>query len=197
MKQSKVMSFIESILSTAIGFGVALVTQIFVFPLFGFEPSFTQNLLITCIFTVVSIARQFCVRRLFEALHIRRPLSPFMQAVIAERFRQVDVEGWSHEHDDAHESGELARAGASYAIHAAALAGISDEARARSIWPPSSWPWSSEWWKPAGFRRDLVKGCALIVAEGEKFDRNRRADKRRTQVTAHDGDSRSPQMKQA
>ena len=32
-------------------------------------------------------------------------------------------------------------------------------------------------WKPAGFRRDIVKACALIVAEGEKFDRQRRPRK--------------------
>ena len=50
--------------------------------------------------TAISIARGFLLRRLFEALHIRRPLSPFMQAVIAERVRQVEVEGWSSEHDD-------------------------------------------------------------------------------------------------
>lgn len=169
MKQSKLMSFLETILSTAIGFAVALLTQIFVFPLFGFNPPLHENLMITAIFTVVSIARQFVMRRVFEALHIRRPLSAFVQAVIAERFRQIEQEGWSVEHDDQHEPGELALAGGCYAQSA----GMERHFEAL----PVRWPWSPEWWKPAGFRRDLVKACALIIAEGEKFDRAR---KRRT-----------------
>lgn len=166
MKQSKVMSLIETALSTAIGFAVALITQIAVFPLFGFHPQFHENLLITLIFTVVSIARQFLMRRVFEALHIRRPLSPFMQAAVAERFRQVEQEGWSAHHDDQHHcEGDLALAGAFYARYAGATV-------AHDV--PAGWPWGERWWKPAGFRRDLVKACALIIAEGEKFDRNRK-----------------------
>jgi hypothetical protein len=163
------MSMVESVLSTAIGFGVALLTQILVFPLFGFNPSLTVNLLITCIFTVVSIARQFCVRRLFEALHIRRPLSPFMQAVVAERYRQIEQEGWSVDHDNDHRPGELALAGAAYAISANAMANA-----ITSGMPPACWPWSLDWWKPAGFRRDLVKAGALVLAEGERHDRLRK-----------------------
>ena len=119
------------------------------------------------IFTVISIVRGYLMRRLFEALHIRRPLSPFMQAVIAERYRQIEQEGWSPDHDDGHYTGELAMAGSFYARHAGMPAGE----------PPYGWPWSAHWWKPAGFRRDIVKACALIVAEGEKFDRQRRPRK--------------------
>ncbi|EJN14716.1 hypothetical protein PMI42_01689 [Bradyrhizobium sp. YR681] len=171
MKQSRLMSFMETILSTAIGFAVALLTQIFVFPLFGFHPALLENLMITAIFTVVSIARQFVMRRIFEALHIRRPLSAFVQAVVAERFRQIEQEGWSIEHDDLqHDPGELAQAGATYALHAG-------EPLAEEKSPPVTWPWAWSWWKPAGFRRDLVKACALIIAEGEKFDRARKRGK--------------------
>ena len=61
--------------------------------------------------TAISIARGFLLRRLFEALHIRRPLSPFMQAVIAERVRQVEVEGWSSEHDDPAAPGRACKQG--------------------------------------------------------------------------------------
>lgn len=177
MKQTKLMSMLESVLSTAIGFGVALATQILVFPLFGFDPPLAVNLLITVIFTAVSIARQFCVRRLFEALHIRRPLSPFMQAVVAERYRQIEGEGWSLEHDDKHAIGDLASAGASYAhrakVHVREHA-HADYLHNPDFYCPNTWPWSMEWWKPAGFRRDLVKACALIIAEGERFDRLRK-----------------------
>lgn len=162
MKQSRAMSLIETLLSTAIGFGVALATQMVVFPRFGFRPAFHENLLITLIFTIVSIVRQFTLRRLFEALHIRRPLSPFIKAVIAERSRQIDEEGWDEAHDDRHRRGDLAAAGATYLLNA----GTASET------VPSTWPWA-DFYKPKGVRRDLVRGCALGIAEGEARDRDR------------------------
>jgi hypothetical protein len=168
MKQSRFMSALETGLSTAAGFFISLVAQIYFLPLLGVEISLHQNVFFAAIMTFVSLARQFVLRRVFEALHIRRPMSPFLQAVIAERFRQIEQEGWSVEHDDQHQVGELALAGGCYADRAG-LPGRS----ASDI--PAHWPWSSEWWKPAGFRRDLVKACALVIAEGEKFDRARKS----------------------
>ncbi len=173
MKQTKFMSWVETCLNTGIGFAIAIATQVLVFPLFGYSPPLSTNLQIGLIFTVVSIVRGFVFRRVFEALHIRRPLSPFMQAAIAERFRQIEGEGWSIEHDDAHHVGELARAGACYARFAGTVSWTANMA-------PNDWPWSIDWWKPNGFRRDLVRAGALILAEGEKFDRNR--FKRRVKV---------------
>lgn len=64
--QSKKMSFVETCASTAIGYLVALATQLAVFPLFGLSVSLTDNLWIGAIFTVVSIARGYAVRRLFN-----------------------------------------------------------------------------------------------------------------------------------
>lgn len=168
MKQTRLMSLLESIGGTAIGFVVAFFANMLVLPWFGLSPSVTENLLLTTVYTAISILRGFGVRRLFEALHIRRPLSPFMQAAIAERFRQVEAEGWSIEHDDAHVQGELALAGGCYAITANQLDG------GERFGVDRIWPWSLDWWKPVGFRRDLVKAAALIIAEGEKFDRQRK-----------------------
>ncbi len=68
--QKKRHSFMESILNVAIGYGVALATQIAVFPLFGMQVSIIDNLAIGGIFTVVSIIRSYYVRRLFNAFHI-------------------------------------------------------------------------------------------------------------------------------
>lgn len=164
MKQSRLMSLLEQTLSTAIGFGIALATQLIIFPWFGFHPDIGTNLAITAIFTVVSVARGYLLRRLFEALHIRTPMSPAMLAVIAERRRQIEAEGWSLEHDDLHDFGELACAGAAYALHRDIDDGVM----------PDVWPWSPAWWKPQGFRRDLVRGAALILAEIERFDRLRK-----------------------
>jgi hypothetical protein len=164
MKQSKLMSWLESLINIAVGFGIGLLAQMYCLPLLGVAIDFHQNLMFALIMTVISIARSYGLRRIFEALHIRRPLSPFMQAAIAERFRQIEGEGWSIEHDDAHKAGELALAAACYA----------ESAGMARDHVPIDWPWADEWWKPAGFRRDLVRATALIIAEGEKFDRNRK-----------------------
>lgn len=34
-----------------------------------------------------------------------------------------------------------------------------------------AWPWDEQWWKPSTARRDLVKACALALAEIERLDR--------------------------
>lgn len=66
MKQSKKQSLTETVISTFIGLAVSLITQIVVFPLYGMEVSFNQNIQITIIFTFVSIARGYLVRRYFN-----------------------------------------------------------------------------------------------------------------------------------
>ena len=71
LKQTKKASLVETLLSTAIGYSIAVTTQIIVFPWFGLYVPLHDNLLIGCIFTVVSIARGFCVRRLFENLRVK------------------------------------------------------------------------------------------------------------------------------
>lgn len=64
--QSKKMSLVETCASTAIGYGVALATQLAAFPLFGLSVSLTDNLWIGAIFTAVSIVRGYAARRLFN-----------------------------------------------------------------------------------------------------------------------------------
>jgi len=66
MSQTKRMSLVETLTSTAVGYGVAVATQAAVFPLFGIEASTADHLLIGALFTVVSIARGYLVRRLFN-----------------------------------------------------------------------------------------------------------------------------------
>lgn len=85
-----------------------------------------------------------------------------IQDVRVERARQIAEEGWTPEHDDAHDDGVLARAGACYAMDA-----LSDW----HVEAPGEWPFDSQWWKPTTARRDLVKAAALIVAEIERLDR--------------------------
>jgi hypothetical protein len=157
-------------MSTAAGFGLSLFLQWLILPwLLEVQIPLHTNIAFALIMTVASLVRGFGMRRIFEAMHIRKPLSPFMQAAIAERFRQIEGEGWDLAHDDRHNTGELGRAGATYALHAGTA----------SISTPASWPWDGQWWKPKGRRRDLVRAAALIIAEGEKFDRDRMRDRYR------------------
>ncbi len=72
MKQSQTMSLIEAIANVAVGFGVAVLAQVVLFPLFGLDVTLTDNLLIGAIFTAVSVVRSYALRRLFEAIRIRR-----------------------------------------------------------------------------------------------------------------------------
>lgn len=112
-----------------------------------------------------------------------RPRSAAAADVLAERLRQVEAEGWTSEHDDAHSDRSMALAGACYAMFAAA----GDRARASTEMPAGLtvhskriegwaawleiWPWERSWWKPTDRRRDLVKAAALIIAEIERLDR--------------------------
>ncbi|WP_353429098.1 DUF7220 family protein [Paracoccus denitrificans] len=72
MKQSRLMSLAESVANVIVGYGVAVVTQILIFPIFGLHTTLAQNLKIGAAFTVMSIARSFALRRVFEALRSRR-----------------------------------------------------------------------------------------------------------------------------
>lgn len=69
MSQSRLGSLAESILNVAIGYGVAIVAQLAVFPLFGVRLSLSDNLAIGAVFTAVSIVRSYLVRRLFNRWH--------------------------------------------------------------------------------------------------------------------------------
>ncbi|HHM8949108.1 TPA: hypothetical protein ACRNDK_003332, partial [Pseudomonas aeruginosa] len=89
--------------------------------------------------------------------------------VQAERRRQITAEGWTPEHDDEHADGQMAQAAGCYALHAGGIG---------TDWPDGLqngsalfWPWDKDWWKPTTPRRDLVKACALALAEIERLDR--------------------------
>ena len=73
MKQSRAMSFLEAITNVLIGYTVAVLTQILIFPVFGLHTTLAQNLKLGAVFTVVSILRSFAIRRLFETVRVRAP----------------------------------------------------------------------------------------------------------------------------
>ena len=67
-KQSRTMSLVEAVTNVVVGYVVAVLTQLVVFPLFGLAVSVSENLLIGCIFTAGSIVRSYVLRRLFAAV---------------------------------------------------------------------------------------------------------------------------------
>lgn len=87
--------------------------------------------------------------------------------VQAERHRQVEDEGWTPEHDDEHSHGQMARAAACYALAGSSAPNDGTAALLVSL----AWPWDEQWWKPTTVRRDMVKACALALAEIERLDR--------------------------
>ncbi len=68
MTQSRHMSLIEAVTNVAVGYSLAVVTQIVVFPWFGLHPSLGENLALGGVFTAISLLRGYALRRLFEAV---------------------------------------------------------------------------------------------------------------------------------
>lgn len=66
--QSRLGSFIETCINTAIGLVINVVAQELIFPLFGLYVTIGENLTIAAMFTVISIARGYVIRRWFNAM---------------------------------------------------------------------------------------------------------------------------------
>ena len=68
MKQSRLMSLVEAVTNVAVGYGLAVVTQIIVFPWFGLEAELGEHMAIGRAFVAVSLARTYLLRRLFALI---------------------------------------------------------------------------------------------------------------------------------
>nr|CAM75764.1 conserved hypothetical protein, membrane [Magnetospirillum gryphiswaldense MSR-1] len=62
------MSMVEAAANVVIGYGIAIATQMAVFPIFGIRISIADDLLIGLVFTIVSLIRSYMLRRVFERL---------------------------------------------------------------------------------------------------------------------------------
>lgn len=67
MKQSRKASLAEAMVNVAVGFSINMAMQIVIFPLFGIHVGASAHIGIGLAFTVVSIARTYAIRRVFEA----------------------------------------------------------------------------------------------------------------------------------
>lgn len=99
--------------------------------------------------------------------------------IAAERQRQLDVEGWTPEHDAEHTRGQLLKAAETYLGEAEFHIRYPDLSFDRNLmldikdtqgFRASTWPWSPDWWKPSPDPvRNLVKAGALIAAEIDRL----------------------------
>ncbi len=67
MNQSRVASLAESVMNVLIGYGVALASQLVIFPMFGIHLPLSDNLAIGAWFTLISLVRSYAIRRWFNA----------------------------------------------------------------------------------------------------------------------------------
>ena len=74
MSQSPSMSLVEAVANVAVGYGLAVAAQLLVFPLMNLSVTVQQTLTIGLLFTGLSIARSYLLRRLFERLGRRGPV---------------------------------------------------------------------------------------------------------------------------
>jgi hypothetical protein len=65
--QTRKGSLLEAAVNVAIGYGVAVASQVAIFPLFGIYVPLSSNLGIGAWFTLISLVRSYVVRRVFNA----------------------------------------------------------------------------------------------------------------------------------
>lgn len=70
--QTRGESFIEVVASVMIGLLVSFIANLIILPAYGYPITLSHAVDVAALFTVISIARGYCVRRLFNRLH-RRP----------------------------------------------------------------------------------------------------------------------------
>lgn len=114
-------------------------------------------------------------RAMTEAAKFLRASARPLDDIAAERRRQIEVEGWTPEHDDGHDADQLALAAAAYATPArervqalrggAKVYGIGSASLRTMLWPFDGLP------SPRERRRELIIAAALLLAEIERLDR--------------------------
>jgi hypothetical protein len=66
--QTKTQSFIEAVVNTAVGFLISLLTGQILYSYYSIPVSTELNFWFTIIFTVISIARSYVLRRIFNGM---------------------------------------------------------------------------------------------------------------------------------
>ena len=66
MKQTRKQSFIEANVNTFFGFLISYVTLLILNSVYGMDLSMMDSLEVTLVFTIVSVGRNFMIRRWFN-----------------------------------------------------------------------------------------------------------------------------------
>ena len=64
--QTKTRSLIESWVNVVVGLAINILIQRIVFPVYGWDVSYSENIQLSLIFTVVSVVRSYGLRRMFN-----------------------------------------------------------------------------------------------------------------------------------
>lgn len=93
MSQTRRQSLLEAIVGTSIGFSIAYITGILVYPALGLPITHSQNLVATLIFTVVSVCRSYLIRRVFNWWQHVRSSGTNRKTTAKCRTERVDLSG--------------------------------------------------------------------------------------------------------
>lgn len=91
VKQSRLMSLIEAIANVVVGYGIAVATQLAIFPWFGLPARVSDALAIGSIFTLVSLIRGYLLRRVFETVRARTMKRQTAALALGRRLMPDDV----------------------------------------------------------------------------------------------------------
>jgi len=67
--QTRKQSAIEAVMNILIGYTINFIANFTLFPMFGWEISIQQNLIIGVIYTIISFARSYLLRRFYNWYH--------------------------------------------------------------------------------------------------------------------------------
>lgn len=69
--QSRRMSLLEAIANVVVGYCLAVLTQLALFPIFSIKASLQEHMSMAIVFTLVSLLRSYSLRRAFEAWRLQ------------------------------------------------------------------------------------------------------------------------------
>lgn len=90
------------------------------------------------------------------------------ELIALERKRQLEVLGWTAEHDNQYRRGQLLLAAICYFFIGTFKGNV---VALNEFGVPYLWPWQNSWWKPKDEVRNLVRAGALAMAEIDRISR--------------------------
>jgi len=80
-RQTRLESLIEAILNICVGYSIAMVSQIVLFPLFDIHVGMSTHLWLSFWFTCISLIRSYTIRRVFNMPKVSHKLLLWIEKV--------------------------------------------------------------------------------------------------------------------